>query len=154
MHLNIAEPQAPPPLSLMFFRSLRVKLILISLFQHLSHLSQQSSIASHASTSLASINKEPVPQVTMLRSRAVPILATAAMGGGIYWQTRGGRNQPAGRTTGEQYPISESLQSMAGSGGKHTREQPSNIEWNHRDTKILSHSTTTPTKRVGPEARD
>jgi hypothetical protein len=77
----------------------------------------------------------------MLRSRAVPVAATLALGAAIYWQTRSGRNQPTGRAEGKQYPISETLPDVGGSGGKHARKEDPEYDAG-KDTRIMSHSPT------------
>ncbi|KAK4445610.1 hypothetical protein QBC34DRAFT_306618 [Podospora aff. communis PSN243] len=95
----------------------------------------------------------------LLRSRAVPVLATVALGSGIYWQTRGGRNQPQGRTEGKQFPISETLEEITGQGGKRARHRGDpEYEAGYvpgKDPRIMSHSPTSVKRsRVKVEDRD
>lgn len=89
----------------------------------------------------------------MLRSRAVPLLAAAGLGSGIYWQTRGGRNQPEGRTTGSQTGLSETMQGMAGSGGPRARKG-GGMDDSSKDTKLYSRSPTADAKRSPQKVRD
>ncbi|KAK0611734.1 hypothetical protein B0T14DRAFT_334411 [Immersiella caudata] len=97
--------------------------------------------------------------LNLLKSRAVPVLVTVALGSGIYWQTRGGRNQPHGRTEGSQHAISETLEAIGGTGGKRARHRDDpdyESGYNSRkDPKVMSHSPTSVKRsRVKMEDRE
>ncbi|KAK1753582.1 hypothetical protein QBC47DRAFT_46189 [Echria macrotheca] len=92
---------------------------------------------------------------SLLRSRAVPIIGTAAVGAGIYYTTAGGRNQPRQRAEGDTRPgMSEALQSVAGQGGARARDPDTRIDNDPRDTKIYSNSPTAESKRSPQKVRD
>lgn len=98
----------------------------------------------------------------MLRSRVGPaIAATALIGGGIYWQTRGGKQQPAGRALKEprdQTDISGRLEAAAGTGGAAAKPSPppgggGDVE-PRTQTRIYSHTPGTPSKKDPGKARE
>ncbi|KAK5662664.1 hypothetical protein OQA88_8580 [Cercophora sp. LCS_1] len=88
---------------------------------------------------------------SMLRGRAVPILATVALGGGIYYSTAGGRNEPRQRTQGGGIPVSETLEGLAGSGGPRARHPgelaPEDDPKNPRNKTPMSPSKRNPDKK-------
>ncbi|KAK3346648.1 hypothetical protein B0T25DRAFT_282967 [Lasiosphaeria hispida] len=91
----------------------------------------------------------------MLRGRGPALIAASVLGGGIYWQTRGGRNQPRSRVVGNpdsKMPISETLEGLGGSGGKTARKQ-GELQNDPRDGKIYSHSPTAHSKRNSQKTR-
>ncbi|KAK3317548.1 hypothetical protein B0T19DRAFT_405236 [Cercophora scortea] len=93
----------------------------------------------------------------MFRSRAVPLLFMAGVGSGIYYQTAGGKSQPRSRQSEDhplKMPVSETLQSMSGQGGRTARSKPSHNEYDPKNTKIFSHSPDAHSKRNPTKVRD
>ena len=86
----------------------------------------------------------------MLRNRAVPVAAAAAVGGLLWWQTAGGRNQPVGRAERGNLPVSETLQATAGTGGARARDKGDDP----KDTRIASHTPDADSKRSPTKSRD
>lgn len=82
----------------------------------------------------------------MLRNRAVPVAAAAAVGGLLWWQTAGGRNQPVGRSERGNIPVSETLQGKAGTGGARARAQ-GDLEVDPKDTRLASNKPEADSKR-------
>ena len=103
-------------------------------------------------TNLTTINMSNI-----LRTRAVPIAATAALGGFIWWQTAGGRSQPnstaqSGTNTG--MPVSETLRSIGSKEGTHARKDTSELDNDPKDTRIYSRSPSADSKRNPQKVRD
>jgi len=98
----------------------------------------------------------------MFRSRVAPALLTfAVVGGGIYWQTAGGMQQPRSRAAGgdsdQQSDVSGTLQAAAGTGGSATRdesEQKALAKHDPKDTRLYSRSQTADSKRSSAKTRD
>jgi hypothetical protein len=94
----------------------------------------------------------------MLRSRAAPLAAVAAGGAYLFYQTKGGVKEPNSRSTKpaeSQIPVSETMQSMAGTGGKHTTQTgPTEREWDPKATQIASRSPDVASKRSAQRSRD
>ncbi|KAK0725267.1 hypothetical protein B0H67DRAFT_125972 [Lasiosphaeris hirsuta] len=91
----------------------------------------------------------------MLRGRGPTLIAASVLGSGIYWQTRGGRNQPRSRVVGNpdsKMEISETLQGLAGSGGK-TAQKQGELQNDPRDSRSYSHSTTAHSKKSAQKTR-
>ncbi|KAK3385939.1 hypothetical protein B0H63DRAFT_560425 [Podospora didyma] len=85
----------------------------------------------------------------MLRARAGPLLFASAIGGGLWWQTAGGKQQPASRAYADpskSMHISETLQSLSSQGGPHARKTQ-HIDHDPKDTKIYSVSPDAATKK-------
>ncbi|KAK0750307.1 hypothetical protein B0T18DRAFT_322578 [Schizothecium vesticola] len=89
----------------------------------------------------------------MLRNRAVPVAAAAAVGGLLWWQTAGGRNQPVGHAERGNLPVSETLQAKAGTGGARARGK-GELEDDPKDTRIASHTPDAESKRSPTKSRD
>lgn len=92
----------------------------------------------------------------MLRQRAGPILLATGIGGTLWWQTAGGKNQPRSRAMGDPkktMPISETLQSLSGQGGASARKDK-HIENDPKNTKIFSVSPDAPSKRNPDKTRN
>lgn len=90
----------------------------------------------------------------MLRNRAVPVAAAAAVGGLLWWQTAGGRNQPVGHAERGNVPISETLEGLAGSGGPRAAHGQSVSSSHAKDTHIASHTPDSDSKRSPTKSRD
>ena len=88
----------------------------------------------------------------MLRGRVVPVAAAAVLGAGLWWQTAGGRNQPKGHAERGGVPVSEALQSAAGSGGARARA-PGDMNYEAKDTRIYSRSPDADSKRDAGKGR-
>lgn len=93
----------------------------------------------------------------MLRNRAFPVAAAAAVGGLLWWQTAGGRNQPVGHAERGNVPISETLEGLAGSGGPraaHAHAEQRQSASHAKDTHIASHTPDSESKRSPTKSRD
>ncbi|KAI6355222.1 hypothetical protein MCOR25_008293 [Pyricularia grisea] len=67
------------------------------------------------------------------------------VGGGLYWQTAGGRQQPKSRDDGNA-KVSSTLQQIAGTGGPGARSQ-GDMQHDTKDTRIFSSSSDVRSKR-------
>ena len=89
----------------------------------------------------------------MIRARAVPLSIAGGLGGILWWQTRGGKNQPRGVSerhsasdTGNA-TISETLQNIGGTGGPHARKE--GLMEDPKDTRVVgSHTPAAYSKRT------
>jgi len=96
----------------------------------------------------------------MLRSRVGPaVAALAIVGGGIFWQTAGGTQQPRSRAVeGEgKSDVSGSMQGLAGTGGAAARDkddQESLKQQDPKDTRLYSKSQTADSKRSATKTTD
>lgn len=89
----------------------------------------------------------------LLRARAVPIFGTAALGSAIWYSTSGGRNQPRSRAEAPRasIPVSETLEGIAGSGGKRARKET--LGEDPKDTRVMSRRGSAPSKRSAGKVR-
>ncbi|KAK4663976.1 uncharacterized protein QC763_501180 [Podospora pseudopauciseta] len=95
----------------------------------------------------------------MARNRVIPAVIASGLFGGLLYSTAGGSNQPRPRARHDaaatNLNVSESLESIAGTGGKHTRKQfdiPSDID--PKNTRIASHNPTAHAKRSPSKTLD
>ncbi|KAK0660872.1 hypothetical protein QBC41DRAFT_236213 [Cercophora samala] len=95
----------------------------------------------------------------MARNRILPAMIASGLFGGLLYSTAGGSNQPRPRARHDaaatNLNVSESLESFAGTGGKHTRKQ-SDIapEADSRNTRIQSHNPSAHAKRSPSKSLD
>jgi len=94
----------------------------------------------------------------LLRARAVPIIGSAALGSATWYGTSGGRNQLRPRAEASTsipgpIPVSETLESIAGSGGKRAKTRKAALEKDAKDTRIMSHEGNAPSKRNARKIR-
>ncbi|KAK4225849.1 hypothetical protein QBC38DRAFT_367839, partial [Podospora fimiseda] len=80
----------------------------------------------------------------MLRSRAGPLLLASGIFGGLMYSTAGGKSQPRPRAMQEGgFPLSETLESIGGQGGKHARKPTEHFPGSgldiERNTRYQSH---------------
>ncbi|KAK2069907.1 hypothetical protein P8C59_004450 [Phyllachora maydis] len=95
----------------------------------------------------------------VVRSRLVPALgALALFGGGIYWQTAGGAQQPRSRAAHalqDQSAVSESLQALAGTGGGPASDHggPAAAD-DPKNTRLYSNDMSAPSKKSAQKTTD
>jgi hypothetical protein len=80
----------------------------------------------------------------MLRNRVPALGLAAVLAGGMYWQTRGGQQEPRARDGSTD--VSAALQGAAGTGGSSAastgpRQDP-------KDTRVASNLSTVPSKKT------
>ena len=89
----------------------------------------------------------------MFSSRKLPLAVAAGVFGGIFYMTYGANQEPRPRTThhaSNQAPVSEVLQSVAGTGGpgaQHDGDSP-------RDTRVYSADPSALSKRHPAKVKD
>ncbi|KAJ4289962.1 hypothetical protein N0V88_006763 [Collariella sp. IMI 366227] len=89
----------------------------------------------------------------MFASRKGPILIVAGVLGGIFYATYGGKQQPRPRATSDtssRIPMSETLQSVAGTGGEraHGHKDGEGLrQFDSKDTRLASANPTADSKR-------
>ncbi|TLS27537.1 hypothetical protein PpBr36_04220 [Pyricularia pennisetigena] len=71
--------------------------------------------------------------------------AFTVFGGGLYWQTAGGRQQPKSRDDGN-VKVSSTMQQIAGTGGPAARNQ-GDMQHDTKDTRIFSSASDVRSKR-------
>lgn len=69
----------------------------------------------------------------------------SVVGGGLYWQTAGGRQQPKSRDDGDS-KVSSTMQQIAGTGGSRARSQ-GDMQHDTKDTRIFSSASDVRSKR-------
>jgi hypothetical protein len=86
---------------------------------------------------------------SMLRSRALPLAGVAALGALLWRQTSGGVQEPKSRgdtPTSQQSSVSETMQSIAGTGGSNTSENGPGT-YDPKDTRLYSKSPDAQSKK-------
>ncbi|KAK4233652.1 hypothetical protein C8A03DRAFT_19305 [Achaetomium macrosporum] len=87
------------------------------------------------------------------QNRTVPIAIAAGLFGGLLYFTGGAKQQPRPRATHDatgQMPVSETLQSIAGTGGQTARsadQQDQQRQYDPKDTRIHSADPSAQSKR-------
>ncbi|KAK0710527.1 hypothetical protein B0T21DRAFT_387428 [Apiosordaria backusii] len=96
----------------------------------------------------------------MSRNRLLPVLIATTLFGGLLYTTAGGSSQPRPRARHDaaatSLPVSESLEAIAGTGGKNTRNQSdSDADTDPKqNTRIASQDPTAPAKRSPAKVLD
>ncbi|OIW27875.1 hypothetical protein CONLIGDRAFT_634205 [Coniochaeta ligniaria NRRL 30616] len=88
--------------------------------------------------------------MSLLRNRMLPLAGVAALGSFMLWQTYGGAKEPRSRASkpeSQQLPVSETLQSIGGQGGRNAADRESSYNNPHQDTRQYSNSPDAASKK-------